>query len=82
MQDYNQDHINMRVLLLIIAIVLGLLILKQLYGSRKKTENRKIPPATATVRCEQCGVHIPKEEALIADGKYFCSDEHRKLHHS
>jgi uncharacterized protein len=72
----------MRFLLLIIAIVLGILILKQLYGSRKKTDNRKIPQTTAMVRCEQCGVHIPRDEAQIADGKYFCSDEHRKLYHS
>ncbi len=72
----------MRYLLLIIAIVLGILIVKQLYGSRKKTGNGNITKTTVTVRCAQCGVHIPQEEALTADGKYFCSDEHRRLHHS
>ena len=72
----------MRYILLIIAILLGIMIVKQLYGSRKKSENRKIAAPTAIVRCEHCQVHVPRDEAIEVDGKYFCSDEHRKLHHS
>ena len=29
------------------------------------------------VRCEQCGVHIPRDEALEKGGNYYCCDEHR-----
>jgi uncharacterized protein len=31
------------------------------------------------VDCSQCGVHLPVSEALEAKGRYFCSDEHRRL---
>ncbi len=29
------------------------------------------------VRCEECGVHVPKSEALIYRDKYYCCEEHR-----
>ncbi len=31
------------------------------------------------VDCSQCGVHLPVSEAILARGRYFCSDEHRRL---
>ncbi|HEB86739.1 MAG TPA: hypothetical protein ENI68_06975 [Gammaproteobacteria bacterium] len=30
------------------------------------------------VCCADCGLHVPQNEALQAQGKYYCSDEHRK----
>jgi uncharacterized protein len=40
------------------------------------------PPADGErmVDCSQCGVHLPVSEAIAAQGRYFCSDEHRRLH--
>lgn len=32
------------------------------------------------VRCTHCGVHLPKSESILSEGKFFCSDEHRRLH--
>lgn len=32
------------------------------------------------VRCVQCGVHLPKRESVLAGGKYYCSEAHRRLH--
>jgi len=34
------------------------------------------------VRCKHCGVHLPRSESNQADGAFFCSDEHRRLHDS
>jgi uncharacterized protein len=31
------------------------------------------------VRCTVCGVHLPRSESFISRGKFFCSDEHRRL---
>jgi len=31
------------------------------------------------VDCSQCGVHLPISEAVEAKGRYFCSEEHRRL---
>ncbi|WP_025041532.1 PP0621 family protein [Nitrosospira briensis] len=32
------------------------------------------------VRCVHCGVHLPRSESITSEGKFFCSDEHRRLH--
>lgn len=30
------------------------------------------------VRCSRCGVHLPMGEALLTDGRYFCTVDHAK----
>lgn len=30
------------------------------------------------VRCAHCGVHLPRSEGVLADGKYYCSAEHHR----
>lgn len=34
------------------------------------------------VRCAHCGVHLPSSESITTDGRFFCSDEHRRLFRS
>lgn len=29
------------------------------------------------VKCAQCDIHVPRNEAINVDNKFFCSDEHR-----
>ena len=29
------------------------------------------------VRCAQCGVHLPRGESVMANGRFFCSAAHR-----
>lgn len=38
-------------------------------------------PAVAEdmVRCERCGVHLPRSEGFLSQGRYFCTDDHRNL---
>jgi uncharacterized protein len=31
------------------------------------------------VRCDYCGLHVPENEALLSDGRRYCSQEHRRL---
>ena len=31
------------------------------------------------VSCEHCGLHVPESEGVRADGRFFCSDAHRRL---
>ena len=33
--------------------------------------------ANTMVRCQECGLHVPKCEALEKEGKYYCCEEHR-----
>ena len=43
------------------------------------------PPADAPaageamVRCDQCGLNVPKSEALAEGGRWYCSEGHRRL---
>lgn len=32
------------------------------------------------VRCKHCSVNLPVSEAVLSQGNYFCSNEHRLLH--
>lgn len=31
------------------------------------------------VRCGNCGVHLPRSESFASQGRFYCSDEHRRL---
>jgi hypothetical protein len=33
-----------------------------------------LPPAEPTVRCEACGVYLPRSEALATDTGFRCGD--------
>ena len=62
-------------LLLIIAIAAVIYLLIRSY--RKQTQQQDKPSAEDMVRCAHCGVHLPKGESVQADGRFFCSAEHR-----
>jgi uncharacterized protein len=50
---------------------------------RKQPPGQDVPDTTEDmVRCVQCGVHLPKSESILADGKFYCSDVHRRQHQS
>jgi uncharacterized membrane protein len=42
----------------------------------------EIPTEGDMVKCDQCGLHILRNEAISAGDKYFCSDEHRQQYQS
>ena len=73
----------MRILFLIAAIVLIFMIVRTLFRKplgRSKPEQRPLPSGNM-VRCDYCGLHVPEEEALLSDGRRYCSQEHRRLDH-
>ena len=37
--------------------------------------------AEAMVRCEHCGIHLPRSEAVLIGGHTWCSQEHARLGH-
>jgi len=60
------------------VILLGLRLLN-VAKTRERTRERgeparKLPPAEPTVRCEQCGVFLPKSEATATATGYRCED--------
>jgi len=63
----------------VIAVVYWLL------KSYRKSSPKQDVSATSSedmVRCTQCGVHLPKSEATLSDGKFFCGEAHRRAHES
>ena len=66
---------------LLILVLVGLVAYVLWRGFRRDGEARREPPADGErmVDCSQCGVHLPVSEAVEARGRYFCSDEHRRL---
>ena len=71
----------------LILLVLGLALVFWLLRSyRRGVERRDAPPPAdsgeSMVQCERCGVHLPRSESITAQGRFFCSSEHQRLHQS
>jgi uncharacterized protein len=67
-----------KLLLLILVGMVALLLWKGLArrprpGGAARTDGERM------VSCSQCGVHLPISEAVEAEGRYFCSEEHRRV---
>lgn len=61
-------------ILIIVAIwlVYTIVIKNKRVGSAKEAQ-----PLENMVRCETCGVHLPEQESIRDDGRFFCSEAHR-----
>lgn len=81
-----------RVVIIVAAVLVFFWLLRRALASRKQdggAERQNPPPAQAAatpdlVSCAHCGVHLPKGEAMEAvdggpAGRFYCSDEHRRL---
>ena len=68
-------------LLLLVVIAAAVFWLLQSYR-RRLPEANNAPEASAKtedmVRCAQCGVHLPKSESILTQGRYYCCEEHRR----
>jgi len=70
----------MKILIFLVAVVLLLWLLR-------KSSTRRAPPPAAPrdpaatpqpmLACAQCGVHLPRDEALPGRGGVFCGEAHR-----
>lgn len=66
----------------VVALLVYWAIKRNWRGGGQRNESQE-PPASAgedMVRCAHCSVHLPKSESIATQGKFFCSDEHRRLH--
>jgi uncharacterized protein len=66
------------ILLLVIAVVLWLARSKR---PPLPCADRAAPPTPDTmVACAQCGLHLPRSDALPGRGGMFCGEAHRALY--
>lgn len=79
-----------KVLFWIIVIIGGLLAARILarYNERSQLDARQPKQVKQTqssstpesmVRCEHCGIHLPRSEAVLRNGRIWCSQEHARL---
>ena len=74
-----------RILIIIVLLVVGFILLKswqrkQAIQQQTKTSTGAKIKNTRMLRCEQCGLHVPVDEAVSRGGQHFCSLEHAKQH--
>jgi len=60
----------------IIWLVIHLL-RRVMFKPRPKPGGGQTMKIGTVVKCEVCGLHIPENEAVIDEGQYYCSTEHR-----
>jgi uncharacterized protein len=67
---------GLRLLLLLITLWALILILRRAVRRRSQEPANRPQPPVDTVSCAHCGLHIPKQEALVRDNRYFCCEQH------
>lgn len=67
-------------------IVFFVLLALAIYLVWRLLQKKHLPPPESDssvarlpmVSCATCGLHVPREEALIQNERYFCCEEHRR----
>ncbi len=66
--------------LLVIAVIAVVLLLMKSAARRGALPTQK-PDETKVedmVRCQVCGVNLPRSEAILSRGRFYCGEEHRR----
>ncbi|MFN3883942.1 MAG: PP0621 family protein [Rhodocyclaceae bacterium] len=66
-------------LLIVFAVIVWLLTRPRRADAPGADTAPSAKPAEKMVSCARCGVHLPESEAVAAQGRHYCSDEHRQL---
>jgi uncharacterized protein len=64
-------------LLLIVAVIVVYFVVKSL--ARKRRDPERTSPGEQMVACAHCRVNLPRSEAIEVAGRFYCSEEHRRL---
>ncbi len=66
--------------LLVVAVVVVVVLLMK--NAARRGELPKHKPGEAKVedmvRCHVCGVNLPRSEAILSRGRFYCGEEHRR----
>lgn len=69
-----------KIITIVLLVILGVYLFRRLAGQRgapsKPPENKA---AEDMVRCKVCGVNLPRSEAVLSKGRFYCCDEHRRV---
>ena len=65
---------------LIIIVIIGWLLFRLYRRWQQRLENKQTGAGEkidTMVKCAECGVHLPKQNALENNGQFFCCEEHK-----
>ncbi len=73
--------------IVIVAVLVGARLLARAANSEKPagrlpkgaTPGTDMSNAETMVRCEHCGIHMPRSQAFLSDGHTWCGQEHARL---
>ena len=66
----------MRTLLIVLAVAAIVLIARFLL-QRRRAARAALRRGGDMVRCARCGLHVPANEAIAANGRWYCCEAHR-----
>jgi YHS domain-containing protein len=64
----------LRVVLFLILAYLIYRLIKRMFAAAGRSERAPLGPAEDMVLDPQCQSYLPKNEALLREGQYFCSE--------
>ncbi len=65
--------------ILLIAWLVYALYKRYIKKKSKNLQPRKNRKPEKIVKCEHCATHIPEHEAIVDKGRYYCSEEHKRI---
>jgi uncharacterized protein len=65
----------LRIALVLLALWLILRFIKRALA-RRRADSPAPPPPADMLRCDYCGVFVPRAEAIAARAKVYCSSDH------
>lgn len=66
-------------ILLLIAVTVFIVFLLKSAGRRSELPRKtREPEVEDMLRCHVCGVNLPRSEAILSRGRFYCGEEHRR----
>lgn len=65
--------------ILLIAWLCYALYKRYIKNKSSKRPMKKGKNPEKVVKCEHCAMHIPEHEAILDKGRYYCSEEHKRI---
>ena len=67
-------------LLLIAGVLVLYWLVRSAWRRHDGAARQNKPVAEDMVRCNECGVHLPRGESLVVGGQHYCCTEHQRRH--
>ncbi len=76
--DILFDSLAMKIIAIVLPLFLIWWIIRTLLRTQPNIEKKPPDSAKKIVACQQCGLHVPEDEAVTAQGRSYCSIEHAR----